>query len=175
MTPSVTGKTSQKVGLETEVGLASAPLAQQLPPLPKVSGGEQSQEEPFKEWIAQFELMAEVCNWSKRAKLIHLTTHLRGEAFIFYKSCSTQQKGDYDLLVAELTRRFTPVRIQFVQTSLFHDRKQKEKLLTVMHKTGRPFFTRHTHKRKKGVLLQRVWVDLCLFSVRSWSQSILEV
>lgn len=46
---------------------------------------------------------------------------------MFYKSCSAQQKGNYDLLVAELTRRFTPVRIQSVQTSLFHDRKQKEK------------------------------------------------
>ena len=61
--------------------------------------------------------MAEVCKWSKRANLIHLTT----------KSCSAQQKGDYDLLVADLTRRFTAVRIQSVQTSLFHDRKQKVK------------------------------------------------
>ena len=93
----------------TEAGLASALLAQQLPPLPKFSG-ELSQEEPFKEWIAQFELMAEVCNWSKRAQLIHLTTRLQGEAFTFYKFCSPLQKADYDLLVAELTQ-FTPVRI----------------------------------------------------------------
>ena len=50
------GSASQKVAVpETVVGLASALLAQQLPPLPKFSGGEQSQEEPFKEWIAQFE------------------------------------------------------------------------------------------------------------------------
>ena len=46
---------------------------------------------------------------------------------MFYKSCSAQQKGDYDLPVVELTRRSTPVRIQSIQTSLFHDRKQKEK------------------------------------------------
>ncbi|MCG8625568.1 MAG: hypothetical protein MJE68_26660, partial [Proteobacteria bacterium] len=108
-------------------GLANALLAQQLPPLPKFSGGEQAQEEPFKEWIAQFELMTEICGWGKRAKLIHLATRLRGEAFVFYKSCSLHQKADYDLLVAELSQRFTPVRIQSVQTSLFHDRKQKEK------------------------------------------------
>ena len=69
MTLSVNGKTSQKVaGPETEVGLANALLDQQLPPLPKFSGGEQSQEEPFKEWIAQFELMAEVCNWSREGQ-----------------------------------------------------------------------------------------------------------
>ena len=55
-------------------GIANALLAQQLPPLPKFSGWEQAQEEPFKEWIAQFELMAEICGWSKRAKLIHLAT-----------------------------------------------------------------------------------------------------
>ena len=35
-----------------------------------------------------------------------------------------QQKADYDQLVKELTRRFTPVQIQSVQTSLFHDQKQ---------------------------------------------------
>ena len=46
-------------------GLANALLAQQLSPLPKFSGGEEAREEPFKEWIAQFELMAEVCGWSK--------------------------------------------------------------------------------------------------------------
>ena len=107
--------------------LANALLAQQLPPLPKFSGGEQAQEEPFKEWLAQFELTAEVCSWSKRAKLIHLTTRLRGEAFAFYRSCTLGQKSDYDRLVAELSQRFTPVRIQSVQTSMFHDRKQKEK------------------------------------------------
>ena len=68
------------------LSLANALLAQQFAPLPKFSGGEQAQEEPFKEWLAQFELMAEVCSWSKRAKLIHLTTRLRGEAFAFYRT-----------------------------------------------------------------------------------------
>ena len=35
-----------------------------------------------------------------------------------------QQKADYDIVVKELTRHFTPVRIQSVQISLFHNRKQ---------------------------------------------------
>ena len=55
---------------------------------------------------------------------MHLITHLRGEAFQFYRSCSKHQKSDYDLLVAKLKHRFTPVRIHSVQTSLFHERKQ---------------------------------------------------
>ena len=102
--------------------LSAALLAQQLPPLPKFSGN--SDDESFQEWIAQFELVAEVCQWKSQTKLIHLTTRLRGEAFAFYRSCSKSQKADYDQLVKELTRRFTPVRIQSVQTSLFHERKQ---------------------------------------------------
>ena len=104
--------------------LAVALMAQQLPPLSKFNGSDLSSEEPFQDWIAQFELVAGVYKWSPQAKLIHLTTRLRGEAFTFYRSCSKQQKVSYDLLVKELTRRFTPVRIQSVQTSLFHDRKQ---------------------------------------------------
>ena len=109
---------------EASVDLSAALLAQQLPPLPKFSGGDSSQDESFLEWIAQFELVAEVCKWSEQAKLIHLTTRLCGEAFAFYRSCSKQQKASYDSLVVELKRRFTPVCIQSVQTSLFHDRKQ---------------------------------------------------
>ena len=78
--------------------LAVALMAPQLPPLSK-----------FQDWIAQFELVAGVYKWSPQAKLIHLTARLRGEAFTFYRSCSKQQKASYDLLVKELTRRFTPV------------------------------------------------------------------
>lgn len=34
-------------------------------------------------------------------------------------------QGDFECLTAELRKRFTPVRIQGVDTSLFHERKQK--------------------------------------------------
>ena len=44
--------------------LSTALLAQQLPPLPKYNGSSDSLEETFQEWIAQFELMAEVCKWT---------------------------------------------------------------------------------------------------------------
>ena len=107
--------------------LSAASLAQQLPPLPNFNGGDSSSEDSFLDWIGQFELMAEFYRWSKQAKLIHLSTRLRGEAFQFYRSCSKHQKADYDLLVAELRHRFTPVRIPSVQTSLFHERKQGER------------------------------------------------
>ena len=107
--------------------LSVALMAQQLPLPSKYSGNDLSSEETFEEWITHFELVAGMHKWNSQAKLIHLITRLRGEAFNFYRSCSKQQKSSYDLLVKELTRRFTPVRIQSVQTSLFHDRKQGDR------------------------------------------------
>lgn len=116
--------TKSNNGCSKTEGLSVALLGQQLPPLSKYSGNESQTEEIFQEWLAQFELVAGVYKWTPQAKLIHLTTRLRGEAFAFYLSCSKQQKSDYDLLVKELTRRFMPICMQSVKTSLFHDRKQ---------------------------------------------------
>ena len=117
------GATEEASSRQSDV-LSVALMAQQLPLPSKFSGSDLSSEETFEEWITHFELVAGVHKWNSQAKLIHLITRLRGEAFNFYRSCSKQQKSSYNLLVKELTRRFTPVRIQSVQTSLFHDRKQ---------------------------------------------------
>ena len=51
-------------------------------------------------------------------------TWLKGQAFSFYRSCGAAQCTRYDTLVGLLTERFTPVRIQSVRSSLFHDRRQ---------------------------------------------------
>ena len=63
--------------------LPATMLTQQLPPLPKYSG-EDPENEPFQDWILQFEMIADLCKWNTRAKLVHLTTRLRGQAFAFY-------------------------------------------------------------------------------------------
>jgi len=80
--------------------------------------------ESFKDWIDQLEMVASISNWDERTKLVNLT-RLRGQACAFYKSCSVQQRRNYTTLVAELTKRFTPVRLKAVQSGLFHERKQK--------------------------------------------------
>ena len=67
-------------------------LAQQLPPLPELSG-EDLGNEPFDDWLAQFELIAGLLKWGAQAKLVHLATLLRGKAFAFYKSCSASKKS----------------------------------------------------------------------------------
>ena len=123
-TPTVQKSTQPKENVDAHSDLSIALLAQQFPPLPNFSGGDASSEDSFQDWIGQLELVAETYRWSKQAKLMNLITCLRGEAFQFFRSCSKQQKSDYDSLVAELKHRFTPVRIQSVQTSLFHERKQ---------------------------------------------------
>lgn len=74
-------------------------------------------------------MVAAICHWDDQAKLVNLVTRLRGQAYAFYRSCTAQQRASYQALVVELTKRFTPVRLQAVQSSLFHERKQKPKEL----------------------------------------------
>ena len=119
------GETTKEATNKQSDALSMALMAQQLPLPSKFSGNDLSSDETFEEWITHFEHVAEVHKWSSQARLIHLITRLRGEAFSFYHSCSKAQKASYELLVKELTRCFTPVRIQSVQTTLFHDRKQR--------------------------------------------------
>ena len=71
--------------------------------------------------------MAQLAGWNGHAKLVNLTTRLRGSAYSFYRSCTTEQRNDYGLLIQQLTTRFTPVQIQPIQSQLFHDRKQGPK------------------------------------------------
>ena len=107
---------------------ASALLAQQIPPLSKFSGEEEADEgESFQAWKEQFDMVAALCGWDNKTKLVNLTTRLKGQAYAFYRSCTAEQRGCYDQLVGQLTKRFTPIRLQGVQSSHFHERKQKPK------------------------------------------------
>ncbi len=106
-------------------GAAAWLAAQHLPPLPKFSGESQGMDgETFQDWRDQFELVASVCTWNPQMKLANLVTRLRGQAYSFYRSITPTQRSTYEALVGELTKRFMPVRIQAVQSSLFHERKQ---------------------------------------------------
>ena len=95
----------------------------QVLPVSKYSGNADS--EPFEEWLEQLELVASICNWEGQTKLANLVTRLQGQAYSFYRTCSAQQRTSYDALKDALSRRFKPVRIQSVQSGLFHERKQK--------------------------------------------------
>ena len=100
-------------------------VTQQLPPLSKFTGESAEGGETVIEWLEQLELVAAACHWDESTKLVNLVTRLKGQAFAFYRSCDARKRNHYSSLVEELKKRFTPVRIQAVQSSLFHDRKQK--------------------------------------------------
>ena len=100
-------------------------VTQQLPPLSKFTGEITEGGETVVEWLEQLELVAAAYRWDEPNKLVNLVTRLKGQAFAFYRSCEEKKRTQYSTLVGELKKRFTPVRIQAVQSSLFHDRKQK--------------------------------------------------
>ena len=100
-------------------------VTQQLPPLSKFTGEITEGGETVVEWLEQLELVAAAYRWDEPNKLVNLVTRLKGQAFAFYRSCEEKKRTQYSTLVGELKNRFTPVRIQAVQSSLFHDRKQK--------------------------------------------------
>ena len=81
----------------------------------------------MQDWIEHFESVATLAGWNDHFKLVHLASALRGTARAFYRSCTPAQKNNYNLLVAELKKRFTPVQLTAVQTQLFHSRRQGAK------------------------------------------------
>ena len=124
-TPRSTGSSSLvSAAAGSESSTAShAMLANQVPPLAAFSG-EEKDGITFRDWHEQLELVAGLCGWSDRVKLVNVATRLKGVAYAFYRSCTASQRASYQQMVDLLTDRFTPVQIQSVQSSLFHDRKQ---------------------------------------------------
>ena len=101
-------------------------LTQPLPSLPEFTG-EDTRDDSFADWIERFEMVADLTRWTDAVKLKQLVLRLRGSAQGFYRTCTEAQKRSYAALVTALSRRFTPVRIQALECSVFHERKQKSK------------------------------------------------
>ena len=72
----------------------------QLPPIPRFTGEEDLTESgSFPDWFEQYEAVATLAGWDEHAKLVNLTTRLRGTAYSFYRSCTAEQQSNYKLLV----------------------------------------------------------------------------
>ena len=98
-----------------------------LPQIQAYYGGEQKDGEAFHDWLEHSEAVSRLVRWNDNYKLVYLIRSLRGTAKSFYRSCTATQRSDYGLLIAELTKRFTPVRLPAVQSQMFHDRRQGQK------------------------------------------------
>ena len=100
----------------------------QLPPISRFTGEENCSESgTFSDWLEQFEAVAILAGWNEHAKLVNVTTRLRGTAYSFYRSCVSEQRSNYTLLVEQLRKRFTPVELTAIQSQRFHDRRQSTK------------------------------------------------
>ena len=106
--------------------LSAALLAQQLPNIPNFNGENlEGDGESFGDWLERLELVACACRWDDQAKLVNFATRLRGTASRFYRTCTPKQKSSYQDLVKAFRSRFTPVQLQSVHSSTFHERKQR--------------------------------------------------
>ena len=91
----------EATGTEQESGGAVMPpslsqqFLQQLPPLSKFTGEQTEEGETFKDWLAQFEMVADVCGWKGQVKLAHLVTRLKGQALAFYRTCTSALTAGY--------------------------------------------------------------------------------
>ena len=83
-------------------------FANQLPPLRTYKGDTDPDAENVEEWLERFEMLAEECRWTPRAKLLHLTSRLEKQAYVFYRSCALPIRGDYKSFTTELRKRFYP-------------------------------------------------------------------
>ena len=99
-----------------------------LPPIPEFSGDDLSlTNNSFQQWLEQFEMVSELAQWPENIQLKQLALRLRGSAQAYFRTCSEEQKHDYQALVQAMSQRFTPVRIQALECSTFHERKQGRK------------------------------------------------
>ena len=105
----------------------SIPLMGQIPQIPRFTGEGRAVGESFSEWHEHFENVATLAGWNDHWRLVHLTSKLQDTAMAFYRSCSSDVRSKYALLVAAMKRRFTPIRLTAVQAQLFHNRQQQER------------------------------------------------
>ena len=111
---------TQQIALQVLSG-----LTHQLPNLLEYTGEDEKRDGSFAEWLKRFEMVAELAECSDIIKLKQLILCLRGSAQTFYRTCSEEKTTTYSALTYELSQRFTPVRIQALECSVFHERKQK--------------------------------------------------
>ena len=124
--------TSPTSGKEAEMDPETAPVGrppvseQKLPNISMYSGANiVDDDETIEDWLDQFELIADVFSWDDSTHLMHLTTHLKGNALAFYRSCSKTERRSYLWVCDALKRKFTPVHVQSVQSARFHGRVQE--------------------------------------------------
>ena len=89
---------NEEAGATGGGGRATTPQLQKPPPFDGRS--------PWDAYKLQFEMLAAVNGWSNAQKATYLAVSLRGPALIVLTNISADHRGDYDVLVAALDKRF---------------------------------------------------------------------
>lgn len=86
-------------------------------------------------------MVATVCRWDDNAKVAKLVTRLKGQAYIFFRWCTSQQCRDYQSTVAAL---------KAVQSRLFNERKKgpKETVDSYAQSLGSLFYKAYPHSEQ---------------------------
>ena len=87
----------------SEPGTASRPSDRSVI-IPEVYSGEQ----PWEDWIDQFESIAAINGWDEEKKLVWLKVRLTGRALLAFKKFSVTTKASYKNVVVAMQERFEP-------------------------------------------------------------------
>ena len=107
-------------------------------------------------------MVSELAQWPENIKLKQLALRLRGPAQAYYRTCSEDQKRDYQELVQSMSQKFTPVGIQALECSTFHERKQgrKESVDTYVQE-WRAFSKEATLMQYTATQMHKKWARQC--------------
>ena len=72
--------------------------------IPEVYSGEQ----PWEDWIDQFESIAAINGWNKEKKLVWLKVHLTRRALLAFRKFSVTTKASYKNMVVAMQEHFDP-------------------------------------------------------------------
>ena len=113
----------------------------------------------FEDWLAQFEITAEINGWDYRAKSLYLANSLVGEARSLLNELTDTQRRDYRSLVQKLTSRFgSENRAEVFRAQLKSRVKQKgESIAQLAHAIKK--LTRQSYPKASQDLIEALALD----------------
>ena len=118
-----------------------------------------TENDDFEDWLAQFEITAEINGWDYRVKSLYLANSLVGEARSLLNELTDVQRRDYRSLVQKLTSRFgSENRAEVFRAQLKSRVKQKgESIAQLAHAVKK--LTRQSYPKASQDLIEALALD----------------
>ena len=136
-----------------------------LPPIPEFSGVDQTPgNNSFQQWLEQFEMVAELAQWPETISswpYMYVFEDLPRHIFVY--AVKNRNTTTNLCMVQAMSQRFTPVRIQALECSTFHERKQgrKKPVDTYAQELQRLFQRAYPNAVYMGTQMHRRCARLC--------------